>query len=70
MGPRLHQWSEPAISAQADILMGVIHENVSDSALREHWADPAYVRGACGRELTTAAANIDPAGDQDTGRTR
>ncbi|OEJ33328.1 hypothetical protein [Streptomyces subrutilus] len=52
-------------------LMAVIHENVSDSAVREHWVELAYVRGACGREFTTAAANIQPVtGDQDAGRMR
>ncbi|MEU9232974.1 hypothetical protein [Streptomyces subrutilus] len=51
-------------------LMAVIHENVSDSVLREHWVELAYVRGACGREFTTAAANIEPAEGQDPGPAR
>ncbi|MCX5376957.1 hypothetical protein [Streptomyces sp. NBC_00091] len=45
-------------------LMAVINENVSDSALREHWVELAYIRGASGREFTTAAANVEPALDQ------
>lgn len=43
-------------------LMAVVNENVSDSVLREHWMELAYVRGACGREFTTAVGNIEPAG--------
>ncbi|MCX5376669.1 hypothetical protein [Streptomyces sp. NBC_00091] len=40
-------------------LMAVINENVSDSALREHWVELAYIRGASGREFTTAAAHVE-----------
>ncbi|MCX5375887.1 hypothetical protein [Streptomyces sp. NBC_00091] len=42
-------------------LMAVINENVSDTAI-EHWMELAYIRGASGREFTTAAANVEPAG--------
>ncbi|WP_406366438.1 hypothetical protein [Streptomyces sp. NBC_01546] len=42
-------------------LMAVINENVSDSALREHWVELAYIRGASGREFTTAVGNIERA---------
>ncbi|MGW6412442.1 hypothetical protein ACWF95_35395 [Streptomyces vinaceus] len=41
-------------------LMAVINENVSDSA-HEQWMELAYVRGASGRELSTAVTNIEPA---------
>ncbi|MFE3553726.1 hypothetical protein ACFXKW_02490 [Streptomyces sp. NPDC059193] len=41
-------------------LMAVINENVSDSA-RAHWMELAYIRGACGREFSTAVDNIEPA---------
>lgn len=41
--------------------MAVINENVSDSTLREHWVELAYIRGASGREITTAVGNIEPA---------
>ncbi|MCX5378103.1 hypothetical protein [Streptomyces sp. NBC_00091] len=40
-------------------LMAVINENVSDTAT-EHWMELAYIRGASGREFTTAATNIEP----------
>ncbi|MCX4691520.1 hypothetical protein [Streptomyces sp. NBC_01408] len=41
-------------------LMAVINEDVSDSALRERWMELAYIRGASGREFTTAVDNIEP----------
>lgn len=44
-------------------LMAVINQNVSDTCV-EHWAELAYVRGASGREFTTAVANIEPVHDQ------
>ncbi|WP_405981290.1 hypothetical protein [Streptomyces sp. NBC_00158] len=44
-------------------LMAVINENVSDTGI-ERWIELAYVRGASGREFTTAATNIEPAPDQ------
>lgn len=42
-------------------LMAVINENVSDSVLREHWMELAYIRGASGREFTTAVGNVESA---------
>ncbi|KIF06448.1 hypothetical protein PL81_07450 [Streptomyces sp. RSD-27] len=45
-------------------LMAVIHENVSDSVDYERWMELAYIRGASGREFTTAVANVQPAYDQ------
>ncbi|MFG2994580.1 hypothetical protein ACGFZK_35690 [Streptomyces sp. NPDC048257] len=42
-------------------LMAVINENVSDSAI-EYWVELAYIRRASGREFTTAASNVEPAG--------
>ncbi|MGE7386558.1 hypothetical protein ACQKM2_13885 [Streptomyces sp. NPDC004126] len=44
-------------------LMAVINENVSDTSI-ERWMELAYIRGASGREFTTAAANVEPACDQ------
>ncbi|RSS99804.1 hypothetical protein EF910_34365 [Streptomyces sp. WAC07149] len=46
------------------VLMAVINENVSDSAVYERWVELAYIRGASGREFTTAASNVEPAPDQ------
>ncbi|MEU9715318.1 hypothetical protein [Streptomyces sp. NPDC047976] len=40
------------------VLMAVINENVSDTGI-ERWMELAYVRGASGREFTTAVANIE-----------
>ncbi|MFD4242777.1 hypothetical protein ACFWP3_14420 [Streptomyces sp. NPDC058525] len=49
-------------------LMAVINENVSDSAAHEHWVELAYIRGASGREFTTAAGNVESAdGREDLG---
>ncbi|MCX5378751.1 hypothetical protein [Streptomyces sp. NBC_00091] len=45
-------------------LMAVINENVSDSVAYERWMELAYIRGASGREFTTAVANVEPANDQ------
>ncbi|MFJ3882118.1 hypothetical protein ACIPW5_32320 [Streptomyces sp. NPDC090077] len=45
-------------------LMAVINENVSDSVAHERWIELAYIRGASGREFTTAATNVQPAPDQ------
>ncbi|MFE3559942.1 hypothetical protein ACFXKW_34550 [Streptomyces sp. NPDC059193] len=42
-------------------LMAVVNENVSDSAVREHWVELAYIRAASGREFTTAVGNVEPA---------
>ncbi|MEW1640419.1 hypothetical protein AB0469_41045, partial [Streptomyces sp. NPDC093801] len=44
-------------------LMAVVNENVSDSADYERWVELAYIRGASGREFTTAVANVQPAYD-------
>ncbi|MFJ3883589.1 hypothetical protein ACIPW5_39840 [Streptomyces sp. NPDC090077] len=44
-------------------LMAVINENVSDIGI-ERWVELAYIRGASGREFTTAATNVEPAPDQ------
>ncbi|MGP3686617.1 hypothetical protein ACTVZO_18235 [Streptomyces sp. IBSNAI002] len=38
----------------------VIDENVSDCPAQEHWAELAYIRGASGREFSTAVANLEP----------
>ncbi|GAA0283368.1 hypothetical protein GCM10010302_21630 [Streptomyces polychromogenes] len=46
------------------VLMAVINEDVSDSDTYEHWMELAYIRGASGREFTTAVANVQPAYDQ------
>ncbi|RST02759.1 hypothetical protein EF910_22455 [Streptomyces sp. WAC07149] len=46
------------------VLMAVINENVSDSAVYERWVELAYIRNASGREFTTAASNVEPAHDQ------
>ncbi|WP_330329998.1 hypothetical protein OHS33_09820 [Streptomyces sp. NBC_00536] len=40
-------------------LMAVINENVSDSATYARWMELAYIRGASGREFTTAIHNIE-----------
>ncbi|MFJ3876625.1 hypothetical protein ACIPW5_04095 [Streptomyces sp. NPDC090077] len=41
-------------------LMAVINENVSDTGI-EHWTELAYIRGATGREFTTAVENVQSA---------
>ncbi|WP_042804873.1 hypothetical protein [Streptomyces sp. C] len=41
-------------------LMAVVNENVSDTGT-EHWVELAYIRGASGREFTTAVGNVEPA---------
>ncbi|WP_405980668.1 hypothetical protein [Streptomyces sp. NBC_00158] len=45
------------------VLMAVINENVSDTGI-ERWLELAYIRGASGREFTTAVTNVEPAPDQ------
>ncbi|MEW2141176.1 hypothetical protein AB0892_32070 [Streptomyces sp. NPDC005409] len=40
-------------------LMAVINENVSGSVAHERWMELAYIRGASGREFTTAIANVE-----------
>ncbi|MFJ3881221.1 hypothetical protein ACIPW5_27705 [Streptomyces sp. NPDC090077] len=42
------------------VLMAVINENVSDTGI-ERWMELAYIRGASGREFTTAVTNVEPA---------
>ncbi|MEU3407730.1 hypothetical protein ABZ766_27820 [Streptomyces sp. NPDC006670] len=49
-------------------LMAVINENVSDCLTYERWMELAYIRGASGREFTTAVANVVPAYDQQPAR--
>ncbi|MEV7445878.1 hypothetical protein AB0O22_32870 [Streptomyces sp. NPDC091204] len=41
-------------------LMAVINENVSATDT-EHWMELAYIRGASGREFTTAVSNVQAA---------
>ncbi|MEU3725543.1 hypothetical protein [Streptomyces sp. NPDC031705] len=41
-------------------LMAVVNENVSDTGI-ERWMELAYIRGASGREFTTAVGNVEPA---------
>ncbi|RSS44518.1 hypothetical protein EF912_29055 [Streptomyces sp. WAC07061] len=50
-------------SGTEGLLMAVINENVSDTGI-ERWMELAYIRGACGREFTTAVTNVEPAPDQ------
>ncbi|WP_329391811.1 hypothetical protein OG625_40865 (plasmid) [Streptomyces sp. NBC_01351] len=42
-------------------LMAVVNENVSATAI-ERWVELAYIRGANGREISTAVSNIAAAG--------
>ncbi|MFF4371308.1 hypothetical protein [Streptomyces sp. NPDC001594] len=42
------------------VLMAVVNENVSDCGL-ERWVELAYIRGADGREFTTAVGNVEAA---------
>ncbi|MFF4581652.1 hypothetical protein [Streptomyces sp. NPDC001389] len=51
-------------SGTEGVLMAVINENVSDSAAYERWMELAYIRGASGREFTTAVDNVQPAYEQ------
>ncbi|WP_405981553.1 hypothetical protein [Streptomyces sp. NBC_00158] len=52
------------------VLMAVVNENVSDTGI-ERWMELAYIRGASGREFTTAVDNVQPAEEQtQTGRKR
>lgn len=46
-------------SGTEGVLMAVINENVSDTGA-EYWLELAYIRGASGREFTTAVANVVP----------
>ncbi|MEU3775756.1 hypothetical protein AB0F11_21565 [Streptomyces sp. NPDC032472] len=45
-------------------LMAVINENVSHSPAHQRWVELAYIRGASGREFTTAVENVAPAYDR------
>ncbi|MEU3914118.1 hypothetical protein [Streptomyces sp. NPDC029721] len=51
-------------SGAEGVLMAVINENVSDCHTYERWKELAYIRGASGREFTTAVENVVPAYDQ------
>ncbi|MBT2544069.1 hypothetical protein J7E99_26035 [Streptomyces sp. ISL-44] len=53
----LHRHVRDIASGAEGELMAVVNEN-------EHWMELAYIRGASGREFTTTAGNIEPAGDQ------
>ncbi|MFJ3977152.1 hypothetical protein [Streptomyces sp. NPDC090021] len=59
----LHQRVRDIASGTEGVLMAVINENVSDAAI-ERWMELAYIRGASGREFTTAVTNVEPAPDQ------
>ncbi|MFD8148254.1 hypothetical protein [Streptomyces sp. NPDC059708] len=59
----LHRRVRDIASGAEGELMAVINENVSDTAT-EYWMELAYIRGASGREFTTAVANVQPAYDQ------
>ncbi|GLX20356.1 MULTISPECIES: hypothetical protein [Streptomyces] len=56
----LRQRVRDIASGVEGVLMAVINENVSDTGI-ERWMELAYIRGASGREFTTAAANVEPA---------
>ncbi|GAA0276023.1 hypothetical protein GCM10010302_12050 [Streptomyces polychromogenes] len=60
----LHRRVRDIASGAEGVLMAVINENVSDSDTYDHWMELAYIRGASGREFTTAVANVQPAYDQ------
>ncbi|MFD0359642.1 hypothetical protein ACFVHW_38800 [Streptomyces sp. NPDC127110] len=57
----LRQQVRDIASGAEGVLMAVVNENVSDSVLHEHWVELAYIRGASGREFTTAITNVEPA---------
>ncbi|MDK9499332.1 hypothetical protein QEZ40_004752 [Streptomyces katrae] len=59
----LHRKVRDAASGAEGVLMAVINENVSNT-VDEQWMELAYIRGASGREFTTAASNVEPAPDQ------
>ncbi|MDK9501065.1 hypothetical protein QEZ40_007272 [Streptomyces katrae] len=59
----LHQRVRDIASGAEGVLMAVINENVSDTGI-ERWMELAYIRGASGREFTTAASNVEPAPHQ------
>ncbi|MGE7387619.1 hypothetical protein ACQKM2_19260 [Streptomyces sp. NPDC004126] len=59
----LRQRVRDIASGVEGVLMAVINENVSDTGI-ERWMELAYIRGASGREFTTAAANVEPTYDQ------
>ncbi|WP_046779813.1 hypothetical protein [Streptomyces yangpuensis] len=59
----LHQRVRDIASGTEGVLMAVINENVSDAAI-ERWMELAYIRGASGREFTTAVTNVEPAPDR------
>lgn len=53
-----HRVRDIASGAEGE-LMAVINENVSDSVAHQHWLELAYIRGASGREFTTAIDNVE-----------
>ncbi|MFF3858657.1 hypothetical protein [Streptomyces sp. NPDC002209] len=55
----LHKRVRDIASGVEGELMAVVREDVSDIPAREHWVKLAYVRGPSGREISTAAANIE-----------
>lgn len=55
-----HRVRDIASGAEGE-LMAVIHEDVSDSAVHEHWVELAYIRVTSGREFSTLVGNIEPA---------
>ncbi|MGE7389324.1 hypothetical protein ACQKM2_28015 [Streptomyces sp. NPDC004126] len=59
----LHRRVRDIASGVEGVLMAVINENVSDTGI-ERWMELAYIRGASGREFTTAASNVEPAPHQ------
>lgn len=54
-----HRVRDIASGAEGE-LMAVVNENVSTTGI-EHWVELAYIRGANGREISTAASNIEAA---------
>ncbi|MFF5704747.1 hypothetical protein ACFY7H_19905 [Streptomyces sp. NPDC012794] len=59
----LRQRVRDIASGTEGVLMAVINENVSNTGI-ERWMELAYIRGASGREFTTAVTNVQPAYDQ------
>ncbi|MER7468261.1 hypothetical protein [Streptomyces sp. NPDC097981] len=48
-------------SGAEGVLMAVINETVLATGI-EHWVELAYIRGANGREITTAVGDIEAGG--------
>ncbi|KIF03065.1 hypothetical protein PL81_26430 [Streptomyces sp. RSD-27] len=55
----LRQRVRDIASGVEGVLMAVVNENVSDTGV-ERWVELAYIRGASGREFTTAVGNVQP----------